>query len=45
MTTAINFYLDGMLAWGDMSYAEQVWVWINRPAFCPAGAALAMMGQ
>lgn len=44
MTKAIAHYLDGMLAWADLSRAERVWVWLNRSAYCPAGAALAFMG-
>lgn len=45
MTKAISFYLDGMIGWTALSRKDQVWVWINRPEFCPASAALDMMGE
>ena len=43
--TAINLYLDGMMGWTKLTRKEQLWVWINRPAFCPAEAALTFMGE
>ena len=45
MTKEIEFYLDGMIRWTALARKDQVWVWVNRPEFCPASAALDMMAE
>lgn len=45
MTNAIRFYLDGMTKFGSLSQKDQIWVFVNRPSFVPAGSMLFFMGQ
>ena len=45
MTKAISFYLDGMTRFGSLSTKEQIWVFVNKPEFVPAGSMLFFMAQ
>jgi hypothetical protein len=45
MSNAIRFYLDGMMTFGKLSQKEQIWVFVNKPEFVPAGSMLFFMAQ
>ena len=45
MTKAISFYLNGMTKFGALSQREQIWVFVNKPEFVPAGSMLFFMAQ